>query len=166
MLNMNDNTPLIQQEVADLLKINKNTVYELIKRGDLQGCHVGKKIKVDLKDVAAYKNREKGIIDKDNVVEAPKAYYNVLDDMDFPETKSTYSIVICGQDIILDMLIRALEQRETGVRILRSYYGSYNGLYAMYKGEVQVATAHIRTAKPTPIIFHLLKPFCLAYRLL
>jgi DNA-binding CsgD family transcriptional regulator len=32
---MDENTALTPQEVADILKIAKNTVYELIKRGEL-----------------------------------------------------------------------------------------------------------------------------------
>jgi excisionase family DNA binding protein len=54
-----ENTAMTPQEVADYLKIAKNTVYELIKRGDLNGYKVGKKVRVDLKDVEEYKNRAK-----------------------------------------------------------------------------------------------------------
>jgi DNA binding domain, excisionase family len=56
---MLENTVLTPQEVAEMLKIAKNTVYELIKRGELNGYKVGKKIRVDLKDVEIYKNKQK-----------------------------------------------------------------------------------------------------------
>ena len=46
-------------EVADLLKITKNTVYELIKRGELPSYKIGKKIRVDLVDVENYINFQK-----------------------------------------------------------------------------------------------------------
>ena len=39
-------TPL---EVSELLKITKNTVYELIKRGELPSYKIGKKIRIDEK---------------------------------------------------------------------------------------------------------------------
>ncbi len=42
---MNDDSALTPQEVADILKIAKNTVYELIKRGELNSYRVGKKSK-------------------------------------------------------------------------------------------------------------------------
>jgi putative molybdopterin biosynthesis protein len=51
--------------------------------------------------------------------------------------------VICGQDIILDILSRHLQFHPNGVQALRAYVGSYNGLYALYHGNVQMATAHL-----------------------
>lgn len=58
-ITMNDNSALTPQEVADILKIAKNTVYELIKRGELNAYRVGKKVRVDAKDVDDYKNKKK-----------------------------------------------------------------------------------------------------------
>ena len=49
-------TPL---EVAELLKITKNTVYELIKRGELPSYKIGKKIRIDMNDVEYYINSQK-----------------------------------------------------------------------------------------------------------
>jgi hypothetical protein len=40
---MSDNVSLTPQEVADILKIAKNTVYELVKRGELNSYRAGKK---------------------------------------------------------------------------------------------------------------------------
>lgn len=42
-----------------IIKDNKNTVYELIKRGELPSYKVGKKIRVDTKDVEEYINSQK-----------------------------------------------------------------------------------------------------------
>lgn len=47
---------LIFVEVVELLKIIKNIVYELIKRGEFFFYKVGKKIRVDIKDVEEYIN--------------------------------------------------------------------------------------------------------------
>ena len=46
-------------EVAELLKITKNTVYELVKRGELPGYKVGKKLRIDKDDVENYINSQK-----------------------------------------------------------------------------------------------------------
>ena len=53
------NTPLTPQEVADILKISKCTVYELIKRKELNAYSVGNKVRVDSEDIEDYKNRTK-----------------------------------------------------------------------------------------------------------
>ncbi|PYG90214.1 putative molybdopterin biosynthesis protein [Ruminiclostridium sufflavum DSM 19573] len=129
---MNDNTALTPQEVAGILKIAKNTVYELIKRGELNAYRVGRKVRVDLKDVNEYKSRNKGIR-KDKAISA--AYNDSL--------IQGSNFVICGQDILLDILSRHLQINSKGVQALRSYVGSYNGLYALYNGDAQMATAHL-----------------------
>ncbi len=124
---METSTSLTPQEVAVTLKIAKNTVYELIKRGELSAYRVGKKIRVDLEDVYSYKDRKKSI----NTSPCLK------------EFSAEKGFVICGQDIILDILLRHLEQHPKGIRATRSYTGSYNGLSELYRGNVQVVAAHI-----------------------
>ena len=90
-------------------------------------------------------------------------------------------IIICGQDIVLDLLANRLNQC-IGENVFRSYKGSYNGLYAMYQGEVNVATAHLWHGKTNSynipyissmlpgtdlVVLHLLKRkqgfYCLLY---
>ncbi|MEW9123465.1 MAG: helix-turn-helix transcriptional regulator [Thermotaleaceae bacterium] len=141
---MDDRTSLTPQEVADLLKIAKNTVYELIKRGELNAYRIGRKVRVDLEDVEAYKNNTKSIknLSLTSQAIAPLAYKD-KEDFLYGNTFSKKDFVICGQDVILDILSRYLQQHPRGVRALRSYVGSYNGLYGLYLGEVQVATAHL-----------------------
>jgi len=53
-----EETSLTSEEVAGILKIAKNTVYELIKRGELPAYRVGRKIRVDPADVEKYKKLE------------------------------------------------------------------------------------------------------------
>ncbi len=138
---MNDNSALTPQEVADILKIAKNTVYELIKRGELNAYRVGKKVRVDLKDVDEYKNRTKSIKSSSPYNSAGDNTRELQMPYDEPAVKNGF--VICGQDVLLDILSRYLQLHPKGVPALRSYIGSYNGLYALYQGNVQMATAHL-----------------------
>ncbi len=139
---MDNNTALTPQEVADILKIAKNTVYELIKRGELNSYRVGKKVRVDINDVNEYKNRTKSM--KPNLSAGPDnmnanpAYVQF-----YKEPAQNNGFVICGQDIMLDILSRHLQMHPYGVPALRSYVGSYNGLYELYHGNVHMATAHL-----------------------
>lgn len=127
---MNDDPALTPIEVAEILKITKNTVYELIKRGELNGYKVGKKVRIDMKDVEEYKNRTKSSKPKSQNVE----YSKIPDYNEF---------IISGQDIMLDVMVRHLDRNFKGIHALRSYEGSYNALYELYKGRVHVATAHL-----------------------
>lgn len=143
---MVENKPLTPQEVADILKVSKSTVYELMKRRELNAYRVGKKLRVDLEDVENYKNKTKDIrpsiaySQETNNFNAQPAIYEAV-----PEKSSSF--IISGQDVILDILCRYLGRHPKGIRALRSYEGSYNAIYALYQGECQVATAHMWDGK-------------------
>jgi putative molybdopterin biosynthesis protein len=137
---MNDNSALTPQEVADILKIAKNTVYELIKRGELNSYRVGKKVRVDIKDVEEYKNRTKSMKSNHAGITQNNIRLNPFLEEELPRSSG---FVICGQDLLLDILSRYLQLHPYGVQALRSYIGSYDGLYALYHGNVQMATAHL-----------------------
>lgn len=137
---MNANSSLTPQEVADILKIAKNTVYELIKRGEINSYRVGRKIRIDLKDLEKYKKSTKNIQDSSQspITENKSPTNSLLQGL--PQSNA---FVICGQDILLDILARHLESHPNGLVTLRSHIGSYNGLYALYQGKAQIATAHL-----------------------
>ena len=42
------------QEVADRLKIKKTTVYELIKRGELESSKIGKQLRISEEQLSRY----------------------------------------------------------------------------------------------------------------
>jgi len=141
---MQSNSGLTAKEVAQILNISKNTVYELIKRGELPSYKVGRKIRVDLIDIEEYKNKSRTKskitptnLDNSSIVSRlnPKIFLPVSNDKD--------DFIICGQDILLDVLTRHLEQHPNGLQALRCYIGSYNGLVELYRGNVNIATAHL-----------------------
>jgi putative molybdopterin biosynthesis protein len=127
---MKEDSALTPLEVAEILKISKNTVYELIKRGELNGYKVGKKVRIDMSDVEAYKNSTKNSNLKNN-------------DVPLNQVSRSHTFIISGQDIMLDILVRHLGRTSKGFNALRLYEGSYNGLYELYQGNVQIATAHL-----------------------
>lgn len=106
-------------EVAEILQVKKNTVYEMIKRGDLKATKMGKQFRIARKDVYEYM----GVM---------------------PETESPENIVICGQDQLLDVLCALYNSQSDGhTQVYRSPMGSYSGLYRMYQNENYVATCHM-----------------------
>jgi putative molybdopterin biosynthesis protein len=128
------------QEVAGILKIARNTVYELIKRGDLGCFKVGKQMRISRDEVDAYLMRT-----REN-----KQHFSGFQ----PDKETTISfqrdellkgneLIICGQDLSLDLLVTQLSSHYDGYPVYRAYLGSYNGIYALYQGKVNVATAHM-----------------------
>lgn len=106
-------------EVAEILQVKKNTVYEMIKRGDLKATKMGKQFRIARNDLYEYMGVS-------------------------PEAKSAENIVICGQDQLLDVLCALYnEQSDGSTQVYRSPMGSYSGLYRMYQNENYVATCHM-----------------------
>lgn len=137
---------LTPQEVADILKISKGTVYDLIKKKEINSYRAGKKVRVDLKDIEAYKNKSKNtkITTTDfsnSSILTPLKLSNEISQNNKYINRDIF--VISGQDSILDILCKHLEYLPDKKRVLRSYEGSYNSIYKLYCGKVQVATAHI-----------------------
>lgn len=120
-------------EVAELLNITKNTVYELVKRGELPAYKVGKKLRIDKSDVKEYINNQK---QKKSV---SKNKINIINELKNDDKDN--SIVLTGQDIILDILANLIQAE--GHRVLRSNMGSYMGLYSLYMDEVTLCTSHM-----------------------
>lgn len=54
---MTDNVSYTTEEIAQMLKISKLTVYDLIKKGELPSYRVGKQMRIDAADLEAYKQR-------------------------------------------------------------------------------------------------------------
>ncbi|WP_297711942.1 helix-turn-helix transcriptional regulator [Clostridium sp.] len=141
-------TPL---EVAELLKITKNTVYELIKRGELPSYKIGKKIRIDMNDVEYYINSQKSNsklsinhnINNTLLNSNSENIAYITGNKTSLKNQSNSEIIISGQDILLDILARYIEELLPDFTVLRSYKGSYNGLYDLYNNKVSIASCHL-----------------------
>lgn len=140
---------LTPAEVADLLKITKNTVYEMIKRGEIPSYKVGKKIRIDTKDVKEYIESQ-----KTSSVVNPQTFSKTIEKninfnvgystvVNTATVDTTQDIVISGQDVILDILARYIEEKSEGVKTFRSNIGSYNALVELYNNKVSIASSHL-----------------------
>lgn len=153
---------LTPQEVADILKIRKNTVYDMIKRGDLHATKMGKQFRIlqsDVDWIIKGSTAKPEIASPVTIGNSATGFsrQNALTkispfDMSLPDNNITLlnqeninanTVILCGQDILLDILCNHVNSNPYGSQILRSYLGSYNGLYAMYQGQVHIATAHL-----------------------
>ncbi|QWU15395.1 putative molybdopterin biosynthesis protein [Paenibacillus sophorae] len=132
---MSDNTlSYSPEEVSKILKISKGTVYDLIKRGELPSYRIGKKLRVAPSDLEAY-TRPSYAAPK-HQPEAPAVSMEKL-------ILDNHGLIICGQDIVLDVLSRHIEKRNPSIRSLRSYVGSLDGLLSLYRGTANLAAAHL-----------------------
>lgn len=143
-----DHNLLSAQEVADILRIARNTVYELIKRGELASSKVGKQVRVSRTEVEAYLHKSKNT-ESTRSSAVPQNHPSLgstnplLSSLTSDEMVKGNELIICGKDVSLDILVDHLNSLSNQIQIFRSYHGSYNALFALYQGRVNVATAHL-----------------------
>jgi putative molybdopterin biosynthesis protein len=132
---MEDSTIYTPEEVAAELKIAKNTVYELIKRGELPAYKVGRQVRIDGSDLELYKQKGK----------QQSSGYSLGNDMNLQRSQpsSTDDIIISGQDTLLDILANNIQKHPQGTTILRSYVGSFSGLVNLYYDRCHIAATHL-----------------------
>lgn len=136
---MEERKALTVQDVAGLLHVSKSGVYALIKNGDIGFYKVGRKIRFTDAHVREYIGRSgrlpRAARQKGLVVLDEQGYF------DLSAGRRDDGFIICGQDLILDVLSNFL--RLHGVMALRAYIGSYDSLVSLYHDRVRVASAHL-----------------------
>lgn len=155
-----ENKLFTPQEIADKLKIKKNTVYELIKRGELHGTKIGKQIRVSQQDIDTYLNQSE-TIDYPSMSEKPTLSGSTESSVlkrDY--LKYSNGLVISGHEPLLDFLCSQINVHPGGLPTLRSHVGSYDSLYSLYFNKIHVAAVHLWDSEQNsyniPYIKHLL----------
>ena len=141
---------LTADEVAALLRVSRNTVYNLVKRDELASYHVGRKMRFTRADVENYIVRAGAANDgavgavPDGGVEPPRVRLEPdpagrpalrNEDVDSP------AFVIAGNDMIGDLFANYLGS--LGIRVERRYQDSFAALQALYRGEADAALTHL-----------------------
>lgn len=130
---MSQNESYTTEDIARLLKVSKLTVYDLIKKGELQAYRVGRQMRIDASELENYKVRGQEVKTTQRMSAEERKKASV----------STRQIVICGQDPSLDILARRLELNGQSFRPLRSYVGSLDSLISMYQGKADIVSTHL-----------------------
>lgn len=129
------------QEIADKLKIKKNTVYELIKRGELSSSKVGKQLRVSEEQLALYlktasSSQEISLLTPDFQPESSLLKRDYL--------LHSNGLILCGQTSpALELLLSQMSIHPNGIPVLQSHMNSYNGLYSLYFGKAHIASASL-----------------------
>lgn len=125
---MNDHT-YTPDEIAKMFKISKHTVYELIKRGELNAFKVGNKMRINPQEVERYKN-------------STQAYQNKSKQVTSQPTVSTTIRLTGSHDFLVEQLTKYVSQH-TNMQLLPTFIGSLEGLMMVYRGAADVAAVHL-----------------------
>jgi len=146
---MSDNSYTIE-EVAQILKVSKLTVYELIKKGKLAHYRVGRQIRVDTYDLEKYKEqqRDHNLAElKEPIRTLPINSTNSLKQSTKPVAtlplNNQQQVIITGQDVSLDLLSRYLGTKEPNIRPLRAYSSSLQSIIAIVLGQADIVSTHL-----------------------
>ncbi|MCE5170893.1 helix-turn-helix transcriptional regulator [Paenibacillus profundus] len=128
-------------EIAQMLKVSKLTVYDLIKKGELRAYRVGKQMRVDGVELEAYKQRGQRY-------EATAYYGEALSESRLISHRAaaplpSSQLVITGHDACLELLSKHLERENKSIRPLRSFVGSMEGLIALFHGDAHIVSTHL-----------------------
>jgi putative molybdopterin biosynthesis protein len=139
---------LTAPEVAAILQVGKNTVYNLAKAGALPSYNIGRKLRFSLDDVQLYIDAstsarqkpapptgEAGAVVPGGPLRTPARARRRSDSL------ASGAFIIGGHDMTLDILANYLSA--TGIRALRSYQSSYQELAELYLGRVHAAAIHL-----------------------
>ena len=114
-------------EIAKLFKISKHTVYEMIKRGELQAFKIGNKMRIAQSEVDRYITSQK------SAAAAGTGGHNV----------SKVLRLAGSHDFLVEHLVKFTASESAGISIHPSYIGSLEGLMMLYKGSADIAAIHL-----------------------
>jgi putative molybdopterin biosynthesis protein len=117
-------------EVAQIFQISKHTVYELIKRGELQAFKIGNKMRIEYAEIERYKESMKAparkSTDAPNVTSMPAA-----------------PIRLSGSHDFLVEHFAKQSGSALNLQIQPSFIGSLEGLMMLYRGQCDIAAIHL-----------------------
>lgn len=156
------------QEVADLLKIRKTTVYELIKKNVLPSSKVGKQIRISQSDLDAYLNQgsdsgsgsmllqsasqtvsrsasqpvsqpvSQSVLQPVSLADAAE---NVLRTRDY--LRYNNGLIVSGQDEVISIFSAYFQLEPGAVPVILHSLNLYDSLYSLYFDKVHAAFAPI-----------------------
>jgi putative molybdopterin biosynthesis protein len=118
-------------EVAQIFQISKHTVYELIKRGDLQAFKIGNKMRIEHSELERYKENTK----------AP-AKKSPTEQTSTPSNPQVTIQLSGSHDFLVELFVKQATNA-LNVQIQPSYIGSLEGLMMLYRGQCDIAAIHL-----------------------
>jgi putative molybdopterin biosynthesis protein len=116
-------------EVAQIFQISKHTVYELIKRGELNAFKIGNKMRIEQQELDRFKEQQKAPSQRQIAPTSTK-------DDGYPQP-----IRLAGShDILVEQFVTYVSN---SVQIQPTYIGSLEGLMMLYRGQCDIAAIHL-----------------------
>ncbi len=122
--------PLTPEEAAQILKISKYTLYELIKRGEIPSWRIGRKIRIDYDVIMQY---SRGQSDDEGTNKNIATNEAIAGDFHF----------VGSHDPVVELLCEFLKFSSGPIILTTSFQGSMEGLIALYHRDSDIAGIHL-----------------------
>ena len=121
MTTITERPPLTPEEAAQILKISRYTLYELIKRGEIPSRRIGRKIRIDYDSLMHYLQGDS--VDKRPSVSS-EAHKDIPLEHDFR--------FVGSHDLSIELLAEFLNHASSTFIMKTDFKGSMEGLIALY----------------------------------
>lgn len=144
------------QEVADLLKIKKTTVYELIKKNVIPSSKIGKQIRISQSDLDMYLKQG---MDGGNGGVTPQpipladAAEHVLRTRDY--LRYNNGLIISGQDELISLFCAYFQLEPGSVPVILHSLNLYDSLYSLYFEKVHAAFAPVLQGEDNSLLHYM-----------
>lgn len=118
------------EEVANLLKLSKYTIYEMIKRGELPAVKVGRQVRISRNTIDAL------LIKNNNDSKSKKVTNHIL-------ASSKPSMFIGSHDLAVESVINQYNKDNKSALCIPAYVGSMEGLLSLYYDRADIAGSHL-----------------------
>lgn len=118
------------EEVANLLKLSKYTVYEMVKRGELAAVKVGRQVRIRREEIDLLLNK--------NTSETKASSEN--------EATSVLSkpiMFIGSHDLSIETVINTYNRSHNGAICIPAFVGSMEGLLSLYYDRADIVGSHV-----------------------
>ncbi|MDD2620960.1 MAG: helix-turn-helix transcriptional regulator [Syntrophomonadaceae bacterium] len=148
-LTISERPPLTPEEAAQILKISRYTLYELIKRGEIPSRRIGRKIRIDHDSLMHYLQGDSG-------EKRSQAHSDANNDV-----SSDNGLCFMGShDLSVELLAEFLNHSSSSLSLKTIFKGSMQGLIALYHREAQLTGIHLWDEKlqeyNLPFVEHIL----------
>ncbi len=122
------------EEVASILKISKYTVYEMVKRGDLEAIRIGRKMRFDPATIEKFKHGHEHV----------KRIQPTAEPSEFVGSMNGQPILFLGShDLAVEVLATKIRDAIPNLQFFTAFTGSMDGILNLYFGKCDVAGCHL-----------------------
>lgn len=132
------------EEVASKLKISKYTVYEMVKRGELQAIRIGRKMRFDPKTINEFMDSREHY-EGDHSTYRPDERKPILSSSPIQQIESDQSPILFlgSHDLAVEELANIFRASFTNLYFFTAFIGSMDGLLNLYFGKADIAGCHL-----------------------